>query len=169
VRSLSLTSRRSRGRVRIGRDVTLGRGVRFKVGPAATLTLGDGVAVGAGTRFDVAGGGAAVRIGAGTVLGRRCVVAGRERVTIGRRCRLGDEVVLMDFDHAAADHERPVREQGLVTAPVAVGDGAVLDDAAVVLHGATVGPGAHVTTRAVVTRDVAPGATAGGVPARPGD
>ena len=53
----------------------------------------------------------------------------------------------MDSDHAAADHERPVREQGLVTAPVAIGDGAVLDDTVVVLHGTTVGPGVRVTTR----------------------
>ncbi len=164
---LSLLRRRSRGRVRLGRDVTLGRGVRMDVRSGATLTLADGVTIGAGTRFDVAGGEAAVHIGAGTVLGRRCVVAARERVTVGERCRLGDEVVLMDFDHVAADHERPVREQGLVTAPVCVGEGAVLDDAVVVLHGATVGPGARVTTRAVVTRDVAPGAVVGGVPAHP--
>jgi acetyltransferase-like isoleucine patch superfamily enzyme len=162
-----VTRRRSRGRVRTEGRVELGRRVRVDVRPGATLTLGDGVKIGAGTRFDIAGGGTAVDVGAGTVLGRRCVVAARERVTIGEGCRLGDEVVLMDFDHAAADHERPVREQGLVTAPVAIGDGAVLDDTVVVLHGTTVGPGAHVTTRAVVTRDVAPGVTAGGVPARP--
>jgi acetyltransferase-like isoleucine patch superfamily enzyme len=73
----------------------------------------------------------------------------------------------MDFDHDAADTERPVREQGLVTAPVAVGDAVVLDDTVVVLYGATVGPGAHVTTRSLVTGDIAPNATAGGVPARP--
>jgi acetyltransferase-like isoleucine patch superfamily enzyme len=141
--------------------------VRLDVGPGATLTLGDGVTIGAGTRFDVAGE-AEVHVAAGTVLGRRCVIAARERVTVGERCRLGDEVVLMDFDHETADHERPVREQGLVTAAVAIGDDAVLDDTVVVLHGSTVGPGAHVTTRAVVTRDVAPGAVVGGVPARPG-
>ena len=128
------------------------------------LDLGDGVTVGDGTRFDIAGDGAAVHIGAGTALGRRCVVAAREQVIIGERCRLGDEVVVMDFDHAAADHERPVREQGLVTAPVAIGDGAVLDDTVVVLQGTTVGPGVRVTTRSVVTGDIAPGATVGGVP-----
>ncbi len=163
----SLNRRRWRGRVREGRGVRLGSGVRIDVRRGATLTLGDGVTVGDGTRFDIAGDGATVHIGAGTVLGRRCVVAARERVIIGERCRLGDEVVVMDFDHAAADHERPVREQGLVTAPVAIGDGAVLDDTVVVLHGTTVGPGVRVTTRSVVTGDIAPGATVGGVPARP--
>lgn len=163
-----LTTRRSRKRVRQGQGVKLGRKVRFDIAPGATLALGDGVRIGAGTRFHIAGDGATVHIGAGASLGRRCVIAARERVIIGERCRLGDEVVVMDFDHAAADHERPVREQGLVTAPVAIGDGAVLDDTVVVLHGTTVGPGVRVTTRSVVTGDIAPGATVGGVPARPG-
>jgi len=162
---LLLVRRRSRGRVHAGAGVRLGRGVRVDVGPGATLTLGDGVTIGAGTRFDI-GGCAAVHLRPGTTLGRRCVVSARERITVGERCRLGDEVVLMDFGHDAADPERPVREQGLVTAPVAIGDDAVLDDTVVVLHGTTIGPGAHVTTRSVVTRDVEPGATAGGVPAR---
>ena len=152
--------------MRKGSGVRLGRGVRFQVGPGAGLSLGDGVTIGAGTRFDIAGDGTTVHLGAGTTLGRRCVIAARECVTIGERCRLGDEVVVMDFDHAAADHERPVRDQGLVTGPVAIGDGAALDDTVVVLHGTTVGPGAHVTPRSVVTSDIAPDATAGGVPAR---
>jgi acetyltransferase-like isoleucine patch superfamily enzyme len=161
---LALVRLRTRGRVRAGRDVRLGRGVRVAVPPGGSLVLGNHVVVGDGTRFDVAGG--EIRIGAGSTLGRRCVVAARGRVTIGERCRLGDEVVLMDFDHDATDSERPVRLQGLITSPIALGDGARLDDTVVVLRGATVGPGAHVTTRSVVTHDIQPGATAGGVPAR---
>ena len=144
----------------------LGRNVSFDITPGASLSLGDGVTIGPGTRFDIAGDGTAVDVGAGTTLGRRCVVAARRGITVGERCHLGDEVVLMDFDHASADPERPVREQGLVTGPVTIGDGAVLDDTVVVLHGTIVGAGAHVTTRALVNRDIAPGATAGGVPAR---
>jgi acetyltransferase-like isoleucine patch superfamily enzyme len=163
---LPYTSRRSRRRVRLEGHANVGKAVRFDITPGAGLTLGDGVTIGAGTRFDIAGDGTTVHIGPGTTLGRRCVLAARERITVGEHCLLGDEVVLMDFDHASADAERPVREQGLVTAPVAIGDGAVLDDTVVVLHGTTVGAGAHITTRAVVSRDVAPGATAGGVPAR---
>ena len=101
----------------------------------------------------------------GARLGARCAIACRERVTLGARCVLGDEVVVMDFDHGTADAERPVRLQGLLSGPVAVGEDARLDDAVVVLRGTSVGPGARVTTRSVVTRDVAAGAVAGGVPA----
>jgi acetyltransferase-like isoleucine patch superfamily enzyme len=161
---LALARLRARGRLRAARGVRLGSGVRVDVRPGGSLELGSGVAIGDGSRLDVASGD--VRIGAGSVLGRRCVVAARERVTVGERCRLGDEVVLMDFDRDVSDVERPVREQALVTGAIAIGDGAVLDDTVVVLRGATVGPSARVTTRSVVTRDVPAGTTVGGVPAR---
>jgi acetyltransferase-like isoleucine patch superfamily enzyme len=154
---------RTRGRVRAGRGVAIGRGVRFDVAPGGLLVLGAGVAVGERTRFDVGG---RVDVGAGSRLGRRCAIGARERIAIGARCDLGDEVVVLDFDHDAGDVERPVRIQGLLTSPVTIGDDARLDDAAVVLRGATVGPGARVTTRAVVTGAVPAGAIAGGVPAR---
>ena len=157
---------RTRGRVRAGRGVRVGHGVRFDVAAGGSLTLDAGVVVGARTRFDVAGD---VRIGARTRLGSRCRIAARERITIGARCVLGDDVVVLDFDHETADVERPVRLQGLLTSPVTIGDGARLDDAVVVLRGAQVGPGARVTTRSVVTGAVAAGAVATGVPARQSD
>jgi acetyltransferase-like isoleucine patch superfamily enzyme len=104
-------------------------------------------------------------VGAGARLGPRCVVAAHERVEIGRDARLGDEVVVVDFDHAIGDVERPVREQGLVSAPVVIGPRAAIDATAAILRGVTVGAGAHVGARAVVTRDVAPGSSVSGVPA----
>ena len=75
-------------------------------------------------------------------------------------------MVLIDFDHDVRDVERPVREQGLVTAPVVIGERAAVGAAAGVLRGVTVGAGARIGVRAVVTHDVPPGARADGVPAR---
>jgi acetyltransferase-like isoleucine patch superfamily enzyme len=150
---LLLARARSRGRLSLGRRVRLGPGVRFDVARGARVVVGDGAVLGAGCRLHVHAG--SVEIGAGAHLGERCVVAAHERVEIGASCRLADEVVLVDFDHVAADPERPVREQGLVTAPVRVGAGAVLDRGACLLRGVTVGAGARVLTHAVVTRDVA--------------
>jgi acetyltransferase-like isoleucine patch superfamily enzyme len=155
---------RSRWRVRAEGRPRIGRRVRFDVGRGGRVVLGDGCTIGEGTRLHVHG---RVQVGAGAVLGERCVVAAHDRVVIGAGARLGDEVVLIDFDHGFADVERPVREQGVLTAPVAIGERAVLEAGATVLRGVRVGAGARVQPRAVVTRDVAPAATVGGVPARP--
>ena len=161
---LALARLRSRGRVRAQGRVRIGRGVRFHLAPGAVVTLEDRCAIGAGTRFHIHG---EARIGAGAHLGERCVVAAHERVEVGAGASLDDEVVLIDFDHGIADVERPIRLQGVSTSPVVIGERAVLAAGATVLRGVIVGAGARVQPRGVVTRDVPPGATVGGVPARP--
>jgi acetyltransferase-like isoleucine patch superfamily enzyme len=144
--------------------VRIGRGVRFHLAPGARVTLEDRCEIGAGTRFHIEG---AVRIGSGARLGERCVIAAHERIEVGDGARLDDEVVLIDFDHDLADVERPVRLQGLLSAPVIIGERARVAAGATVLRGVVVGAGARVEARGVVTRDVAPGAVVAGVPARP--
>ena len=129
---------RSHGRVRAEGRVELGRGVRFHLAPGAVVTLEDSCHIGAGTRFHVHG---HARIGAGARLGERCVVAAHERVDIGAGATLDEEVVLIDFDHGIADSERPIRLQNLVTAPVVIGERAILAAGATVLRGVVVGAG----------------------------
>ena len=144
-------------------DVAIGRDVRFDVAPGARMVLGDGVVLGDGCRFHVAAG--EVVVGGGAVLGERCVVTAQASVTIGARCVLADEVVLIDLDHRFDDVERPVRTQGVRSAPVVVGDDVRIGPGVAVLRGVRVGAGAQVGAHAVVTRDVAPGARVEGVPA----
>jgi acetyltransferase-like isoleucine patch superfamily enzyme len=158
-------ARARRSGVRIGGTVTIGRGVRFDVARGARVVLGAGVVLGDRCRFHVASG--ELSIGADTILGERCVVTAHERVAIGAGCLLGDEVVLVDLDHRFDDVERPVRLQGVRTAPVVVGDGVRIGPGAAVLRGVVVGAGAVVGAHAVVTRDVAAGAVVEGVPAGP--
>ena len=122
----------------------------YDVAPGATLDVAPDVVVGEGCRFHVHGT-ATVVVGPRTRLGERCVIAAHERVEIGAGCVLGDNVTVMDFEPVAEDPERPIREQGLVTAPVSIGDGAVLDRGAAVLAGARVGAGTRVTAHAVAT------------------
>jgi acetyltransferase-like isoleucine patch superfamily enzyme len=122
------------------------------------------VALGDGCRLHVGAAGS-VTIGAGTVLGERCVLTAHDRITVGARCLLADEVVLVDGNPSFQDVERPVREQGIVSAPVAIGDGVRIGPGAAVLPGVTVGAGAAIGAHAVVTTDVAPGAAVQGVPA----
>jgi acetyltransferase-like isoleucine patch superfamily enzyme len=101
------------------------------------------------------------------VLGDRCVVVARERVAVGARCRLADEVVLVDVVQGFDDVERPVRLQALRSAPVVVGDDVRIGPGAALLPGVTVGLGALVGAHAVVTSDVPAGAHVTGVPAAP--
>jgi serine acetyltransferase len=144
--------------------IAVGRDVVFDLAPGARVVLGAGVALGDGCRLHAAAG-AEVRVGAATRLGERCVITAQERVTLGAGCLLADDVVLADFDHRFEDVERPVRAQGVTTAPVTVSDGVRIGPAVAVLRGVTIGAGATVGAHAVVTRDVPAGARVLGVPA----
>lgn len=149
-----------------GGAIVIGRRVRFDVGAGGRVVLGAGVALGDGCRLHVGAAGS-VTIGAGTALGERCVLTAHDRIAIGARCLLADEVVVVDGNPSFEDVERPVREQGVVTAPVAIGDGVRIGPSATVLPGVTVAAGAVIGAHAVVTADVAPGVAVQGVPAQP--
>jgi acetyltransferase-like isoleucine patch superfamily enzyme len=146
--------------------IVIGRHVRFDVAPGGRVVLGAGVALGDGCRLHVGAAGS-VTIGTGTALGERCVLTAHDRIAIGARCLLADEVVLADGNPSFEDVERPVREQGVVSAPVAIGDGVRIGPAAAVLPGVSMGAGATIGAHAVVTADVAPGVAVQGVPAQP--
>lgn len=148
-----------------GDDVRIRRGVQIDVAPGAKLVLGERCEIGEHARIVVAGG--RVELGPATVLGERCTLIAHHAITIGARARLGHGVAIVDFDHVFADAERPIRLQRLETSPVTIGEDATISFGACVLRGITVGAGAIVEPRSVVTRDVAPGARVGGVPARP--
>lgn len=106
------------------------------------VRLAPDVRIGPGCRLLALGG--PIVIGAGTVLGEACRLVAHERIEIGRDCRLADGVVIQDFAPVWDDAETPVREQGLRTRPVVVGDGAILGP------GACLGPGARVAGGAIV-------------------
>ena len=163
---LALARLRARGRLTVSGRPRLGRGVRFDLAPGAVVSLGDGCRIGDGCRFHV-GAGAAVVVGAGARLGERCVIAAHERVEIGPGARLerrGRAHRLRPRRRATSSG--PCASSALVTAPVVIGARAVVGAAAGVLRGVTVGEGARVGVRAVVTHDVPPGARAEGTPAR---
>ncbi|HET8535763.1 MAG TPA: hypothetical protein VFL73_01170, partial [Solirubrobacteraceae bacterium] len=109
---------RLRARRAGARGAVFGRGVVVEVAHGARLEIEPGAAVGDGCHIVVRGG--LVRICAGAVLGERCRLIAHERIEIGAGAVFGDEAVAIDFDHRYADVERPVRLQGVATAPVIV-------------------------------------------------
>jgi acetyltransferase-like isoleucine patch superfamily enzyme len=139
---------RRRGRVTVEPGVALGPGIVWDLGPGARVRLGAGCAIAERTRLHVADG--EVQIGAGAVLGERCVIQVRTAATIGTGARLADEVAVRDHRPVIDDVDRPIREQGIVTAPVSIGARARIGARAVIGAGAVIADDAQISAQAVV-------------------
>lgn len=105
-----------------------------------------------------------VRLGERVFLNFDCVILDVCPVVIGDRTQIGPKVQIY-----AADHPRDVasRAAGIEFGrPVTIGADVWIGGGAILCPGVTVGDGAIVGAGAVVTRDVPPGATVVGNPAR---
>jgi acetyltransferase-like isoleucine patch superfamily enzyme len=132
--------------IRIGDDVVVQENVWFSVVRAfpdiePRLVIEDGVWVGRGSAFGVAG---------------ECIV---ERGAV-----IGDFAMIVDTIHPPETRDRA--DAVARPAPVRIGAGAVLGTHVVVLPGVTIGAGARVEHQSVVAKDVPPGARVAGYPAR---
>jgi len=106
-----------------------------------------------------------IRLQAGVFLNYGCVFLDVCPIEVGRGVEMGPYVQIISADHP---RDPAVRAQGLEFGrPVRLGDGVWIGAGAIVLPGVTVGDGAIIGAGAVVTRDVAPGQTVAGNPARP--
>ena len=54
-------------------------------------------------------------------LGPHCTLSALQELVIGDDCLIAERVSIRDHDHQFADPDVPVREQGMVVAPVAIG------------------------------------------------
>jgi acetyltransferase-like isoleucine patch superfamily enzyme len=138
--------------------------VVIQIGRSGRVELGRWSWIGHGTKIRCHEG--VVSIGAKTVLGQECTVSAFQRVSIGRECVIADRVMLIDFDHGAAEVERPIRLQGIYKRDVRVGNNVWIGYGACILRGVEVGDNAIIGTSAVVTKDVPANAVVGGIPAQ---
>ena len=126
-----------------------------------------GCSIGSGTQI-----GPFVEIQRGAVIGERCKVQSHvfvcDGVTIGDGVFVGHGVMFINDrrPEATAGTGALQGANDWQLEPTVVRDGASLGTGAVILGGVTIGEGALVGAGAVVTRDVEPGATVAGVPAR---
>jgi galactoside O-acetyltransferase len=91
--------------------------------------------------------------------------AGQGRIDIGNNVIIGPNVVIRAADHGIASGT-PMRNQPHARGTIVIGDDVWIASNAVVLRNTTLGDGCVVAAGAIVTKDVAPGAIVGGVPAR---
>lgn len=136
-----------------GLRLTLGDGVRVKRdvragwepgrAPTAGLTIGAGTEVLSETRLDCTGG-----------------------IQVGERSHVGRRSAIYTHRHLLDRRDIPALDAPIEPAPVTIGDDVMLYSEVVVLPGVTIGDGAVVAVRAVVSDDVPPYAIVGGMPAR---
>lgn len=105
-------------------------------------------------------------LGAKVVLGRDNVVNTYLDVAVGDATIVADWVYVCDFDHRVDRLDVPIKDQGIVTAPVTIGADVWVGEKATILKGVDVGRGAVIGSQTVVNRDVPPFAIAVGAPAR---
>jgi len=132
------------------------RALGWSLDPTASILLGQQVQM-AGLRPS----GARVSIGAGTVINAGCLLYTTGGLTIGRQVSVSAGVWLVTGTHEMNHPGFPAQFR-----PIVIGDYAWIGSRAIIQAGVTIGEGAVVMAGAVVTRDVAPYAIVGGVPAR---
>ena len=165
------------------------RGARAAALRRSGVSAGDGVIVHEGAHFDrrvavVLGDRSEVRdrvrmgiaevgersgsfaLGAGSVVLSDSQVDCTASVTVGRGTHVGRRAQVFTHAHDVARLVVPVLEAPVTSAPVVIGDDVMIYNEVVILPGLTIGDGAVVAIRAVVTRDVPAGAIVAGVPAR---
>jgi maltose O-acetyltransferase len=106
-----------------------------------------------------------IRLGAEVFLNFNCVILDVVSVDIGDGTQIGPAVQLLTADHPRDPVERKTGVE--FGRPIRIGRNVWIGGGAIILPGVTVGDDAVIGAGAVVTRDVAPGSTVVGNPARP--
>ncbi len=106
-----------------------------------------------------------IHLGTGVFVNFGCVILDVCPVRIGDLTQIGPYVQILTADHP---REAETRDAGLeLGRPITIGRNVWIGGGAIILPGLSVGDDAIIGAGAVVTRDVAPGATVVGNPARP--
>jgi acetyltransferase-like isoleucine patch superfamily enzyme len=108
----------------------------------------------------------AFTLGAGSVVLSDTQLDCTDCVTVGRGSHVGRRAQVFTHAHDVSRLAVSVLEAPLTSAPVTIGDDVMIYNDVVILPGVTIGDGAVVAVRAVVTKDVEVGAIVAGVPAR---
>jgi len=151
------------GRITLGHRVFVGQ-YAYLDGQTSYLRLGNDVHL---ARFcTLRAGEHGITVHDGVGINTRCYLDGNGGLEIGADALLSPGVQVITGNHVFSDPDTPVRFQGTAYGKVTIGQDCWLGTNVIVLPGVTIGDGAVVGAGAVVTKDIAPGAIAVGVPAK---
>lgn len=106
-----------------------------------------------------------ISVGEDTIVGEGALLDGRAKLLIGDHVDIATDVMIYNSEHNVhAEHF--AAEEGVVEAPVSIGDYVFIGPRVIILPGVTIGKGAVVGAGAVVTKDVEPFMIVGGIPAK---
>lgn len=105
-----------------------------------------------------------ITLGRGVFLNFNCCILDVVAVSIGDNTQIGPNVQILTADHPRDPAQR--RQMLEFGRPIAIGANVWIGGGAIILPGVTIGDDAVIGAGSVVTRDVPPGATAVGNPAR---
>jgi len=100
-------------------------------------------------------------IGDDSIIGEGIVLDGREELTIGSHVDIATDVMIYNSQHDTESDSFQAEDK-----PVTIEDYVFIGPRVIILPGVKIGRGAVVGAGAVVTKDVAPFAVVGGVPAK---
>ena len=150
-----------------GRRISFGQGLQIRPFPIGKdnlrIILAGGNRIGS---YAIIQGSATISFGEGSYCGEFCVFGVNEGIQIGKNVMIAPAVTIRDTDHQSVDIHTPMSKQGIVTAPVEIGDDVWIGHGAVILKGIRIGQGAIVAASAVVTKDVPAYAVVAGIPAK---
>jgi acetyltransferase-like isoleucine patch superfamily enzyme len=151
----------------IGRGATVRE--RVFVHKGVTLALGAGATLRHRVRIGIDEPGlraSSFSLGEGSIVLSDTHIDCSAPVTIGRHTHIGRRNQLFTHTHDVSARGVPVLEAPVVSKPITIGDDVMLFNDVVILAGVTIGDGAVVAIRSVVTKDVPPYAKMAGIPAR---
>ncbi len=110
------------------------------------IVVEDDVVIDAFVKLKASGGSGDVVIGRGTVINSGCVLYTGNGITIGRNVLIAANCTLAPTNHAFADPDRPIREQGFQPSRggIVIGDDVWIGANCVLLDGTTIGNGSVI-------------------------
>lgn len=153
----------------VAHSAYLARGVRLQTSSdgmffGGRITIAEHVTL--ADRVIVATYGGSVEIGEDAYIGPAAILYGHGDLVIGRNTMIAGHTVIVPANHGFQNLGVPMRDQPLTRFGIEIGEDVWIGAGCKILDGVRVGSGSIIGAGSVVTRDIAPGSVAVGVPAK---